>query len=1042
MFGLRVFGQQCGTSPASVNLPQVSGAITLGEPITLRLYIYILRTSDNDPLSGTSDADVQRVYNQINLDFASRKIFFALSCVETVPNSSLYYQPSLCLSSFSVHEDGINLFLSTLQDGIFSGQSNVGGKVCWSQYITAQSHTPTHEIGHTLSLYHTFRGAPCSSESAIAGTDEVGDTNTDWGEYPSFPNCGAWVTLSICGSIPRPNPGTDILRNFMADNNDGCKSLFTDGQETRMRGNIASTKQSMIIPNAVVTSSITLSSQEFFFNTDIVIKAPAVLTFDACTLRMAALKRIIVEPGAQLIIQNHSLLTNWPAGNCVNQSGYWGGIILKNNAPATTLTSKVRINYSTIENAITALYYDVISGRLPTVTSKESIYHNNQTAISFRVYNLNNSPIGTNNIFDLCTFEWTSDYAGPEFYNMIQLVGVKSKTYFTGCTLTNQSQSQFGGLLKKTYGIKAFSQSGLILTQSFLNGSPITSMITGFYYGIYVVNDNIDNLGVTNIQKTVFYNNAEQVSLKNIRSPTIAFNTFRNNSPFFTSVLGLTLDNCTGYIINTNEFNTEGDGTALPFKGMVIQNSGIEDNLIAKNIFKNQRRALQVAGTNRSPSPDNRGLYILCNEFEDNKTGDIEIVGTIAQEQGALNRTAANTFTSIQNNYDYNNSGGELINYYHFNSSQEKPNPVINVNRISLDQSSTYCNIPPIDGLLEIGNDLAMAQTEYLQKKILFDNSKASLTSLLDGGNTTNLLSQINLSNSSNSSSLNTSLLGISPYLSESVLEAAFKRSDIFSTTTRFNLLYANPDVLKSKSFMDMVSQSEQPLSASQISSLKAIALSVTPRTYAQAEVSMNGLNKDIIVHSVISKLLSDSNQNFVTLRTWLGYLNSFVAALNIADTYQAEGNITGWQQQVAAMATGEYTNTELSDLANYVTFHTILQNAQAQGRNVTMLNPTEVAQINMIALANNQYVSGITKAFLEIYYGYTYPSAYNIGENVERNEDQPQTPAAVLLNTTKILSVYPNPAGETIVFELTGTYWLQYEESGVILASKQVIKM
>jgi hypothetical protein len=219
---------------------------------------------------------------------------------------------------------------------------------------------------------------------------------------------------------------------------------------------------------------------------------------------------------------------------------------------------------------------------------------------------------------------------------------------------------------------------------------------------------------------------------------------------------------------------------------------------------------------------------------------------------------------------------------------------------------------------------------------------------------------------------------------------------------------------------MEMVSQSEQPLSESQISSLKAISLSSTPRTYAQAEVSMNGLNKDMIVHSVISTLLSDSNQNFVALRTWLGYLNSFVAALNIADTYQAEGNITGWQQQVAAMATGAYTSTELSDLANYVTFHTILQNAQAQGRNVTMLNPTEVAQINTIALTNNQYVSGITKAFLEIYYGYTYPSAYNMGENIERSENQPQTPTAAPLNTTKILSVYPNPAGETIVFELT----------------------
>ena len=1018
MFGLRVFGQQCGTSPASVNLPQVAGVSLPGDPLTLRLYIFVIRTSDNDVASGASDADVQRVYNQLNLDYAPHNIRFALACVEILPNSALYYQPTLSISSSVAHEDGINLFLSTLDDGTFSGSAMLGGKSCWSRYDITHSHVPTHEVGHVLSLHHTFRGTPCSIEANAGGTDEVDDTKTDWGTYPNFPNCEAWTPLSNCDNVPRPNPGTNILRNYMAYNNDGCKSLFTLGQETRMRGNIAAAKQNMLIPNAVVTSSMTFNSQEYFFNTDIVIKAPAVLTFDACTLRMAALKRIIVEPGARLIIQNHALITNWPAGNCINQSGYWGGIILKNNGITSTSTSRVTVNYSTIENAICAFFYNVIGGRLPTVNSKESIYHNNQSVINFRVDNPNNVPVALSNTFNLCTFEWTSDYAGPEFYTMVDLRRVKGITYFLGCTFSNQAQSVFGDTGKITYGINASPDSKLIVDASSTNGVSTFSIVTGFYYGISATNA-ISSVTTTNIQRTLFQNNRESLRIRNTRGARVAFNTFRNSSPFYTNVNGLTLDNCTGYTINDNEFNKEGDGTALPFRGMIIQNSGIEDNLIAKNKFKNQRRGLLVEGTNRSPSPDNRGLYILCNEFESNIPGDIDIAGTIAQEQGALDRTAGNTFTSITHDFDYNNIGGGLINYYHFNSAQEKPDPVFNVNRISLDQSLTYCNIPPIDGLTEIGKDLVMAQTEYLQKKILFDNSKASLTSLLDGGNTTNLLSQINVANSSNSTSLNTTLLGISPYLSESVLEAAFERSDIFSTTTRFNLLYANPDVLKSKSFMEMIIQSEQPLSESQISSLKAISLSSTPRTYAQAEVSMNGLNKDMIVHSVISTLLSDSNQNFVALRTWLGYLNSFVAALNIADTYQAEGNITGWQQQVAAMATGAYTSTELSDLANYVTFHTILQNAQAQGRNVTMLNPTEVAQINTIVLTNNQYVSGITKAFLEIYYGYTYPSAYNMGENIERSENQPQTPTAAPLNTTKILSVYPNPAGETIVFEL-----------------------
>lgn len=98
--------------------------------------------------------------------------------------------------------------------------------------------TLTHEVGHYLSLYHTFHQTNgCSGESnCSAQGDRVCDTPPTSGSV----NCSA---LECEGTM---------VENFMDYSNDPCMSSFTEGQRTRMRNALVQNRFSLVESLALV----------------------------------------------------------------------------------------------------------------------------------------------------------------------------------------------------------------------------------------------------------------------------------------------------------------------------------------------------------------------------------------------------------------------------------------------------------------------------------------------------------------------------------------------------------------------------------------------------------------------------------------------------------------------------------------------------------------------------------------------------------------------------------------------------------------------
>ena len=135
---------------------------------------------------------------------------------------------------------------------------------------------------------------------------------------------------------------------------------------------------------------------------------------------------------------------------------------------------------------------------------------------------------------------------------------------------------------------------------------------------------------------------------------------------------GLCLNNCGGYQVEGNRFHRASGHYNYSSMGIGVQNSGVTDNSIYRNVFDNLSYGIYVTGTNGNATG---GLQMLCGDFSGNGT-DIYLATShtiVSSLQGSLQLSAGNTFSKAKNYNIQNMSDQSLVYFYTGTPSSSNP---------------------------------------------------------------------------------------------------------------------------------------------------------------------------------------------------------------------------------------------------------------------------------------------------------------------------------------------------------------------------------
>ncbi len=959
--------------------------------------------------------------NDININFLGGKFITSIA-VDPLDEGHLW----VCLSGFNPKNPS-----TTTNQGIFrilEGNTDENGNITWKDISHGLTPTMVNKI-----VYQR-------------GTDNVLYAGTDIGVYRYDKASGVWECFN--NGLPAA-----IIFDLEIDY---CQGLLHAGTFGRgiWESPLAPTNPEQITTNTLWEDGIYNAAN------DIIVKAGVRLTLKNCILNMAKDRSIIVEEGAELIIDGATL---------TNRCGdWWQGISVfgdKNESQYGNFPNRhqgyVRlINGATIEHAEEGIRtWDAFSGTLGggIVKATDAIFRNNWRDVEMMKYEYPASPNTPNqNVswFKNCTFELTDDYRQPnEVNHRVTLWGVTGVD-FKGCTFVNnsttiQANRNIAGIYTIDAGFEV--EEGCAIPVPSGSTCPVNKILpstfTNFYYGIR--GSAASPTTTFKVDKTAFTGNVLGVYGQGVNDLQVTNNTFSMGNgyqPYQQSVLhntGVHINTGTGYQIQENTFTGISGYTAPQTVGVYINETKEDNNKVRKNTMTGLAYANMAYGNNRSSDPNaSTGLQFLCNT-QTNNDFDIYVWGDAS---GIRNIQGENFQTNpISDGNRFSLNGGTESDYF-IDDDIDFP-----INRLykqgitsayaqdfSFGLTQTIVNTENCGSQLNDGDIIIYDpeppcicrsgvigqfydhQTNYQVTTYLHDN-------LMDGGDQQEMLDDIIFEWSDDAWEMRNELLSESPNLSQDVLlEAAY--TGILPDVLLMEVLLANPRSIKDKEFIAVLENDIPNPLPSYLTDLLLVAqepASLRANLENQMAHHRWGMSENgrwLVQHAIKDTMPID------TVTYWLTQLNTLHSSYNKAEYLLKKGQSSAGLALLNTLpnlyADAERFNEEHQA---YIQLYNMKANFQQNDKTWLDLTASDISQLQYIAYSTNADAAIQARNILcffteECFDGTLLPNGVATGR---------ATPTVINANLAldqyfTALKVYPNPADAFVTFEYNLPLYLE----------------
>lgn len=678
----------------------------------------------------------------------------------------------------------------------------------------------------------------------------------------------------------------------------------------------------------VVTSTAMLdieTNETWLFYSDITIPTGQIFTVKGKVM-MAPNRKITIQAGAKLLIDGGIITSTCDLP--------WLGIFIEGNTHLSQHSSASNQgfvemkNNAIIENAVEAIF---VSGLKPNgeidwskcggiIRATNSTFRNNRRDVAFLSYHHYN-PSGVEIInysyFRNCQFLTTDDNKFPSnllgiHVTMWDVNGVR----FQGCTFEDQRSN----IVAKTQGRKGICtiQSTFEVTKNcpFMTSCTAPSKFINLKSAIESFSNG--SRGQISIEFSEF-DSYKGIYLQGINSASVRANEFTIGHDVLVSgntdyPYGLYLDQCQNFNTEGNTFNgTTGAANVANggAAGLVIRNTGANNNNFYRSNFNNMKLASQALSENRETGLD-KGLRFRCNYYDENyndldvrndpnnpysifgQLGMAELHGIV---QGGSPLTPNNQFGNFSSilNYNIENRGNWMQYVYHGTPSQSNLTyPWITTSNVSTFIAGAASTCP--DLINNFGVDKGPFKVNLDGIRPLMVVKAQDWDIVTDGGNSQNMKQAILTANGGNIGAVYLDLITASPYLSNDVLALVAEQDAPFTQEMILNIMLANPHSSRSYWVQNNLDNRNSPLPTNYRDSINGLVEVYTHRDTLGAELSALSEEHDLILSELLYSYMTDSLFSIDSISPYLLHPTNPTYHYQLAELYFDNGNYEAYE--------------------------------------------------------------------------------------------------------------------------------------------------